>query len=112
LLIEALIPMKLTLPEGVKTLKAGDQVNLPEDKARKLLKLAKEKVRVLSATPFRIGDWVRYQIPTFKGERHTGWTEKIGVVEDIDRDWHLVLFHEGTKWVWVNLSLVDGTRSY
>jgi len=48
LLIEALIPMNLTLPEGVKTLKPGDRVNLPEDKARKLLNLAKEKVRVSS----------------------------------------------------------------
>ena len=46
MLIEALIPMNLTLPEGVKTLKPGEQVNLPEDKARKLLDLAKEKVRV------------------------------------------------------------------
>ncbi len=49
MLIEALIPMNLTLPEGVKTLKAGDRVNLPEDKARKLLNLAKKKVRISRA---------------------------------------------------------------
>jgi len=46
LLIEALIPMNLTLPEGAKTLKAGDRVELPTLKARKLLNLAKGKVRV------------------------------------------------------------------
>ena len=110
--IEALIPISLNLPDGVKMLKAGDRVDLPENKGRKLLELAKGKVQMVNATPLRIGDRVRYQIPTFDGDRHTGWTEKIGIVEDIDRDWHLVLFHEGANWVWVNLSLVDGRLSH
>ena len=112
MLIEALIPMNLTLPEGVKILKAGDRVDLPEDKAHKLLDMAKGKVQMVNPAPLRIGDRVRYQIPTFDGDRHTGWKEKIGTIADIDRDWHLVLFYEGPNWVWVNLSLVDGTRSY
>jgi len=40
--------MKLTLPEGVKSLNPGDCVDLPEDKARKLLNLAKGKVQVVN----------------------------------------------------------------
>lgn len=112
MLIEALIPMNLALPEGVTILKPGDRVDLPEPKARKLLDLAKGKVRMLSGSSFQIGEQVRYRTPAFKAERHTGWTEKIGIVEDIEQDWHLVLFYEGTKWVWVNQSLVDGRLSH
>ena len=48
MLIEALIPMNLTLPEGVKTLNVGDRVDLPEMKARKLLRLAKGKVQMVN----------------------------------------------------------------
>ncbi len=103
--------MDLALPEGVKTLNPGDRVNLPVDKARKLLDLAKGKVQMVTPAPLRIGDWVRYRIPTFDGDRHTGWEEKVGTIEDIDQDWHLVLFQEGTNWIWVNLSLIVGRLS-
>ena len=64
MLIEALIPMDLALPEGVKTLKPGDRVNLPEDKARKLFKLAKGKVR-LAKPQLHPGVWVEFYSPVW-----------------------------------------------
>jgi hypothetical protein len=88
-------------------LKAGDRVDLPEDKARKLLDLAKGKVQMVNPTPLRIGDRVRYRIPTFDGDRHTGWKKHIGVVEEIDRMWHLVRIGKSDNRVWVSVAFVE-----
>jgi hypothetical protein len=66
LLIEALIPMNLILPEGMKTLKFGDRVDLPEPKARKLLELAKGKVQVVNDSGQLHHDaWVEFLSPLF-----------------------------------------------
>ena len=62
-----------------------------------------------SPTP---GDRVRYWIPTFDGQRHTGWKEKIGVVESINQDWHLVLFSDSGNWVWVSVYFIDRKLSH
>jgi hypothetical protein len=64
LLIEALIPMNLTLPEGRKTLQPGDRVDLPKEKARKLFKLAKGKVRVVESQ-IHPGVWIEFHSPLF-----------------------------------------------
>ena len=110
--IEALIPISLNLPDGVKMLKVGDRVDLPENKGRKLLELAKGKVQMVNATPLQIGDRVRYQIPTFDGDRHTGWKKHSGVIDGIDRMWHLVRISELDNWVWVSVALVEGRLSH
>ena len=66
MLIEALIPMNLILPEGMKTLKFGDRVDLPEPKARKLLELAKGKVQVVKdSDQLHYGVWVEFLSPLF-----------------------------------------------
>ena len=64
MLIEALMPMNLTLPEGVKPLKPGDRVELSEEKARKLLRLAKGKVRLVEP-PLHPGVWIEFFSPFF-----------------------------------------------
>lgn len=66
MLIEALISMNLTLPEGMKTLKPGDRVDLPEPKARKLLELAKGKVLVVNdSSQLHPSVWVEFFSPLF-----------------------------------------------
>ena len=64
MLIEALIPMNLILPEGMKILKFGDRVDLPEPKARKLLELAKGKVRQVEPQ-LQSGVWIEFFSPLF-----------------------------------------------
>ena len=66
LLIEALIAMNLILPEGMKTLKFGDRIDLPEPKARKLLELAKGKVQVVNDSgQLHPSIWVEFFSPLF-----------------------------------------------
>lgn len=66
LLIEALIPMNLILPEGMKILKFGDRVDLPEPKARKLLELAKGKVQIVNdSSQLHPSIWVEFLSPLF-----------------------------------------------
>ena len=64
MLIEALIPMNLTLPEGTTTLQPGDRVDLPEEKAQKLFRLAKGKIRVVESH-LHPGVWIEFFSPLF-----------------------------------------------
>ncbi|MCA9423089.1 MAG: hypothetical protein KC592_18870 [Nitrospira sp.] len=48
MLIEALVPLQVKLPERELTVEAGQSVNLPEELAFKLLERAAGKVRVVT----------------------------------------------------------------
>ena len=65
-MVEAMAPMELKVSGQVKILKPGDRLNLPEDKARKLLRLAGGKVRLIPENPnFQPGMWCEWFSPLF-----------------------------------------------
>jgi len=66
LIIEALVPMWLNTLEGRKDLKVGDQVNLTDKQAEKLLRKAKGKVRIVpEANDLHPGVWIEFLSPLF-----------------------------------------------
>ena len=66
MLLEALTSLKLKLPEGLKTLQSGERITLPEEKAQKLLRLAKGKVRIVNeSSHLHPGVWVEFDSPLF-----------------------------------------------
>jgi len=62
--IKVLIPIRINLPDGMKMLQAGDRMDLPEKKARKLVKLAKGKVRLVEPL-LHPGVWIEFFSPFF-----------------------------------------------
>ena len=64
MILEALTSLKLQLPEGLKTLRSGERITLPEEKAQKLLRLAKGKVRIVhESSDLHSGVWVEFRSP-------------------------------------------------
>lgn len=66
-MIETLIHMDLTIAGSVKTLKPGDRLDIPSEKARKLVKLAgPRKVRVIfDSAIIHSGVWVEFFSPLY-----------------------------------------------
>ena len=60
-MIETLIHMDITVSGGLKTLKPGDRVDIPIEKAKKLFKLAgPRKVRIIiESAQLQPGKWVK-----------------------------------------------------
>lgn len=93
LTLEALTPFAFKESGALKTVHPGERFCLPGDKARKLLRLAEGKVRVLvDGVDLHPGLWVQFQSPLF-GEA----TAQVEAVE-IGQVWvgnHSVLRQDG-----------------
>lgn len=103
-MIEALSELALKVSGVVQKLKPGQRLNLPVDKAQKLFQLAKGRVRILDSYFYEIGDTVRYDIPIFQNDTHTGWETRIGMIQALDLPWHLIQIVDSKdgNWIWVN----------
>ena len=67
MIVETLIHMDITVSGGLKTLKPGDRLDIPSEKARKLVKLAgPRKVRIIfDSAIIHSGVWVEFLSPLF-----------------------------------------------
>ena len=67
MIVETLIHMDITVSGGLKTLKPGDRLDIPSEKARKLVKLAgPRKVRIIfDSAIIHSGVWVEFFSPLF-----------------------------------------------
>lgn len=116
MLIQALHPLKIRLPDGIHVLYPGQSYELAELHALKLLAKAADKVRRAEPTeakkrpkeepgkeepanPIRIGSLVWYRIP---GDPEKGPCR----VTLLDEGWNMVQIVENGEWAWVNRSFV------
>ena len=67
MIFESLIYMDSTVSGGLKTLKPGDRLEVPNEKARKLFRLAgPHKVRILpDSANIHPGVWIEFFSPLF-----------------------------------------------
>ena len=67
MIVETLIHMDITVSGGLKTLKPGDRLDIPTEKARKLFRLAgPRKVRIPhDSANIHSGVWVEFFSPLF-----------------------------------------------
>ncbi len=105
MLIEAQSSITIRLPDGPRQLSPGDRVELPEDKGRKLLDLAQDKVRMVSIPAFTPGDRVAYRTPhPIRSGTDYDWSEHIGIVELIDHNQEMILVipeSADQPWRWI-----------
>ncbi|HBP87605.1 MAG TPA: hypothetical protein PKK23_02585 [Nitrospirales bacterium] len=106
MLIQAVAPIRVKMPEGSVDLVPGQTIELSNDLGQKLLRLAPGRVQVAQGEPFQVGDRVAYRVPDTKkdGQRIT-WSDHSGQVLQIDAFSQMILiepFDEtGTPWRWI-----------